>query len=311
MHSVALRRLTSALTLFLSTVLLASCSATARQEQVGASASTPPPSAATTAPAPDLQAGFAALEARYRARLGVHVLDTGSGRAVAYRADERFAFASTGKALVAGVLLAQQTDAQLDRIVRYRREHLLSHAPVTRRHVDTGMSVRDLLGASLQYSDNTAANLLLDELGGTDAVERALRGLGDMATNVDRTEPALNTATPGDPRDTTTPRAIGEDLRRFVLADALPPQRRRLLKDLLVGNTTGGPYVRAGVPAGWTVADKTGAGDFGTRNDIAVVWPPSRAPLVVSLLSDRRMPDAPSDDGLLAEATRTALASLP
>ncbi|GAA1952959.1 class A beta-lactamase [Kitasatospora viridis] len=295
-------------------VAAALLAATALSGCAGRTGPSAPPAGGTAgapAPAPSADAAFQQLEQHYGARLGVYVLDTGSGRELRYRADERFAFASTAKTLSAGALLRTASEAELDKVVRYSQQDLLAWAPVTSQHLATGMTVRDLLAAALDHSDNTAANLVTAELGGPAAVQQTVRALGDTTTNVDRTEPTLNEATPGDPRDTSTPRQLATDLRTYALGDALPADRRTQFTDWLVANTTGGPYIRAGVPAGWKVGDKTGNGDYGTRNDIAVVWPAGgRAPLVVALLSDRGKADAKSDDDLLAQATKTALSAL-
>ncbi|MBP2472320.1 beta-lactamase class A [Crossiella equi] len=270
-----------------------------------------PPVAASAVQTVRADEAFLALERKFGARLGVSVVDTGSGRTLAYRADERFAHASTFKALAAGVVLRRASDADLDRVIQYTEKDLLEYAPITKQRVGTGMSLRELLDASVRYSDNTAANLIFTYLGGPQALQRELRALGDVTIQVDRVEPALNEATPGDPRDTTTPAALATTLRALALGDALTPPRRQVLVELLQGNTTGGPYVRAGVPAGWRVGDKTGSGGYGTRNDVAVVWPDGgRAPLVLALLSDRGKPGAESGDALLAEATRAALTAL-
>ncbi|MDI5968872.1 class A beta-lactamase [Streptomyces sp. SL13] len=299
--------------LLLLTGLLAGCAGG------GGTRTAPTPSAASstsaaatgTAASPGGTArALAGLERRFHARLGVYAIDTGTGRTVTYRADERFAHCSTFKVLAAGLLLKRSTDAQLDRVVTYHRSDLQSYAPITSRHVGTGMRLRDLVDASLRYSDNTAANLILEQLGGPWKVQAALRGLGDATTDVDRTEPALNDATPGDTRDTSTPRALATDLRRFVLGNVLPGARRTMLESWLARNTTGGPYIRAGVPAGWKVEDKTGNGDYGTRNDIAVVRPPHGSPIVIAVLSDRGVKNATSDDALIADATKAAVAAL-
>ncbi|MEU4689739.1 class A beta-lactamase [Actinoplanes sp. NPDC023714] len=293
-----------AIPLLLAGTLLAGC---------GATPSNPPPvpspSSPSTQPSVDTRP-FAELERRFGARLGVYAVDTGTGRTVTHRADERFAHASTFKALLAGVLLGRLSDDDLRRVVDYTEEDLLDWAPVTAEHVGAGMSVDALIAAAVQYSDNTAANLLLDEVGGPRGLQRALRDIGDGTTRVDRREPALNEAAPGDERDTSTPRALGTDLRRFVLGDLLPSSRRQRLTSLLVGNTTGDPYIRAGVPDGWRVGDKTGSGGYGTRNDIAVVWPPAASPLIIAVQSDRGKPGAASDDALIAEATAAVLAGL-
>ena len=248
---------------------------------------------------------FKDLEQHFGARLGVYAVDTGSGREVAYRSDERFAFASTIKSLLTGALLRTASDQELDKVVTYRQDEVLTWAPITSRHVDTGMKVRDLAAAALEYSDNTAANLLMTELGGPETLQRTLRELGDPTTNVNRNEPTLNEATPGDPRD------FAADLRRYVLGDVLTEDRRRMLTDWMVGNTTGAPFIRAGVPVDWKIGDKTGNGGYGTRNDVAVAWPSGgRSPVVLVMMSDRGKADATSDDALIAEATKAVVTAL-
>ncbi|MFG2140918.1 class A beta-lactamase [Streptomyces sp. NPDC048650] len=299
-----------AATLVLASGLLSGCAGsgdTGPTRTASSTASTPTDSATARDRATK---ALAQIERRFHSRLGMYMLDTGTGRTVTYRAGERFAHASTFKALAAGILLQRSTDAELNRVISYRASDLEDYAPITKRHVGRGMTLRDLIKAALQYSDNTAANLLLDRLGGPAGLQEALRGMGDKTTQVDRTEPTLNEAKPGDTRDTSTPRALGTDLRRFVLGDVLPEGRRRLLTSWLRGNTTGAPYIRAGVPSGWKVGDKTGNGGYGTRNDIAIVWPTSGSPIVVAVLSDRGSKDAASDDALIKDATKTGLATL-
>lgn len=271
---------------------------------------TPAPAPPPTTPqqqAPD----FAPLEARFHARLGVFGVDTGSGRTVAHRADERFAYASTFKALAAAAVLADTTTAELDKVVRYAEADLVSHSPVTEKHVGRGMTLRAVADAAVRYSDNTAGNLLLKHLGGPAGFERALRRLGDRVTDPERTETALNEGRPGDPRDTSTPHAFATDLRAYAVGDALDDEDRAVLVGWLRGNTTGDKLIRAGVPAGWQVGDKTGAGGYGTRNDIAVLWPPGGgAPVVLAIMSTRGERDAEYDDALIAEAATLAIEAL-
>lgn len=264
------------------------------------------PEATPTAHLPATDAAFRALEDRYGARVGLFLLDTGTGRTVTYRPDRRFAACSTLKVLAAAALL-RQPDTDLGRTLTYTRSDLLDHAPVTSRHVADGMALRDVIDAALRYSDNTAENLLLRELGGPAGLQRAVRGFGDATTRTDRTEPSLNEAAPGDDRDSSTARALAADLRTLLLGGALPADRRALLAGWMARNTTGGPYIRAALPAGWTAADKTGSGGYGTRNDIAVVRPPAGAPLVIAVLTSRTRPDAPSADALIADTVRAAL----
>lgn len=286
----------------------------------GAAAGTQPkpslPAAKTTDPASaassdgSLTTEFAALESKYQAQLGVYALDTGSGRTVAFQADQRFAFCSTIKALAAGELLRRDSDAQLGQTVTYQASDLVDYSPVTSQHVKDGMSLTAVMTAAVEVSDNTALNLMLNQLGGPAGLQSALRGLNDTTTNADRDEPTLNSAVPDDVRDTSSARAMATDLRTYVLGTALTPQRQALLTSWLKANTTGGTYIRAGVPAGWTVGDKTGSGDYGARNDIAVLWPPHGAPIVMAVLSSRAGKDAASADALIADATKLALQQL-
>jgi beta-lactamase class A len=259
---------------------------------------------------PSVEKALTALETQFGARLGVFAVDTGSGRAVAHRADERFPYASTFKALAAGVLLARTTPAQLQAVVRYRQSDLLEYAPITRQHVATGMALGQLADAAIRYSDNTAGNLVLERIGGPEGLKQALRAMGDQVTEPQRTEPALNEATPGDARDTSTPRALATDLRLLTVGDALSAEDRAQLVTWLRGNTAGNELIRAGLPAGWTVGDKTGNALYGTRNDIAVCWPPSGAPIVLAVLSTKDTRDAPYDNALVARAAKVAIDAL-
>lgn len=276
-------------------------------------AAAPPASVPASSPAPATStstAAFAELETRYGARLGVHAVDTGTGRTVGHRADERFAYCSTFKALAAAAVLDGTTPEEARRLVRYTAADLVTYSPITERHVDTGMSLLDLADAAVRYSDNTAGNLLLARLGGPEGFAGHLRAVGDQVTRPARIETALNEATPGDERDTSTPRALAADLRAYAVDDALTGADRDVLTGWLRGNTTGGKLIRAGVPAGWTVGDKTGAGGYGTRNDIAVLWPPGGAPIVLAVLSSKPDKDAPYDDALIADAATAAVAAL-
>ncbi|MFI6073908.1 class A beta-lactamase [Actinoplanes sp. NPDC051343] len=253
---------------------------------------------------------FAQAESSHDARLGVYAVDTGSGRTVTYHADQRFAYASTLKTFAAAAVLDRTSEAGMSRVVHYTRDDLVDFSPVTSLHVDEGMTLTAIADAAITVSDNTAGNLLFRELGGPAGLERQLRATGDHITSVDRIEPDLNTAIPGDRRDTTTPRAFGRDLRAYALGWELCPGDRGELVALLRANTTGGNTIRAGVPAGWTVGDKTGTASYGSRNDIAVLWPPAGAPIVLTVFTTHDDPGAATDDALVAEATRIALARL-
>ena len=266
----------------------------------------------SVAPASEPAAALSALEERYDARLGVYAVDTASGRTVVHRPDERFAYASTVKALAAGALLAQTSAADLQRRVPVRSEDLVSaHSPVTAAAVGGSMTLAELCDAAVRFSDGSALHLLLRELGGPPGLDAALERVGDRVTVVSRTEPALNSAVPGDPRDTTTPRALGTTLRAYAVDGAgLQPEDRERLVDWLRRNTTGDALVRAGVPDDWAVGDKTGSAAYGTRNDVAVLTPPGRAPIVLAVLSSRAAQDAAHDDALIAAAAGVVAAAL-
>jgi beta-lactamase class A len=283
---------------------LAGCDAGDRS----ASGSSPAPGR-RSAGSPD-SSQFAAIERRHGARLGVYALAPGTGATVAYRADERFAFCSTFKTLAAAAVLHRNPLSHLDKRVTYTKADVNSISPITKDHIATGMTIRQLCDAAIRYSDGTAGNLLMRDIGGPAQLTAYLRGLGDTISRMDRYEPELNRDRPQDPRDTTTPRAITADYHKLVLGDALTAGKRALLKDWLERNTTGAKRIRAGLPKGWTVADKTGTGDYGRANDIAIVWPPHTAPLVVAIMSDRSGYNTPPKDALIAETTTQLVSAL-
>lgn len=242
--------------------------------------------ARSAAARPDLAPELDRLESASGGRLGVAVLDTATGALDGHRFDERFPMCSTFKALAAGAVLSR-VDADKESLVRrviFDRGDLLANSPVAEARLAEGaMSVAQACEAAITRSDNTAANLMLASLGGPEGFTAFVRGLGDQVTRLDRIEPDLNTALEGDPRDTTTPAAMAADLRKLVLGDVLSPPSRRQLKAWLMANKTGDARLRAAMPAGWAVGDKTGTGDHGTANDVAVVWPAARAPVVISV----------------------------
>nr|WP_217345027.1 class A beta-lactamase [Noviherbaspirillum sp. L7-7A]MBV0879239.1 class A beta-lactamase [Noviherbaspirillum sp. L7-7A] len=247
-----------------------------------------------------------ALEQGFDGRLGLCAIETGSGRTLAWRADERFPLCSTFKAVLAAAVLAQSSRSPglLQRRMRYTRQDLVTYSPVTGAHVGDGMTVGELCAAAIQHSDNTAGNLLLQLVGGPSALTAYARSVGDMAFRLDRWETALNSALPGDERDTTTPAAMSATLKRLALDAELTAPQRAQLQDWLLGNTTGGSRIRAGMPAGWRVGDKTGTGDYGSTNDIAVLWPPQRAPVTLAIYLTGTALDARPRNEIVAQAAR-------
>ncbi|WP_330328800.1 class A beta-lactamase [Streptomyces sp. NBC_00536] len=251
---------------------------------------------------------LAALERRHSARLGIYARDTATGRTVRYRATEGFPVCSVFKTVaVAAVLRDLDRDGEfLAHRVRYTAKDVTDsgYAPVTGRpeNLAGGMTVEELCAAAIGQSDNAAANLLLRALGGPTAVTRFCRSVGDGTTRLDRWEPALNSAEPGRTTDTTSPLAIGRTYAHLTLAAALAPEDRERLTGWLLANTTGGEKLRAGLPADWTVAEKTGSGGYGTSHDVGIAWPPGRPPVVMAVLTTKHEPAAPGDSPLIARA---------
>jgi len=258
--------------------------------------------------------GIAALEARSGGRLGVAVLDTADGKTFAHRGDERFAMCSTFKALVAGLVLKRVDRGQerLDRQIAYGPSVLVAHSPATERRVGQGMTVGALCEATVTLSDNAAANLLLHTFGGPPALTAFLRGLGDAVTRLDGYEPGLNVVRPGEIHDTTSPSAMLASLRALTLGAVLSPASRQQLVAWLVANQTGDQRLRAGLPDGWKVGDKTGSwgdGKVGTTNDIAVTWPPGRPPLLITAYLSRSSLDNDGRNAVVAEVARLVVAA--
>ncbi|MEU2711349.1 class A beta-lactamase [Streptomyces sp. NPDC007205] len=251
------------------------------------------------------EAELTALEQRHGARLGVYARNIRTGRTVAHRAGERFAMCSTFKAFAAAAVLRDHGGcAPLDKVIHYPPHDILPNSPRTQEHVDTGMTVADLCAAAIQYSDNAAGNLLLRQIGGPAGLTRFFRSLGDRVSRLDRWETDLGSAVPGDPRDTTTPQALGRSFERLTLGRALARADRERLVGWLRGNTTSAARFRAGLPRDWVLADKTGTGDYGSANDIGVAWTTRGTPLLLTVLSAKGAQDAPADDALVAEAAR-------
>jgi len=228
----------------------------------------------------------AEIEAREGGRLGVFVRDTGTGSALEHRADELFPMCSTFKLLAAAAALKRVDDGaeRLDRTIPFGPSDLLEYAPIAKTHVaEGGMTLAEACAAAIDWSDNTAANLVLQAIGGPAGFTQFARSLGDRVTRLDRNEPSLNTATPGDERDTTSPRAMAEDMRRVLMGETLSEASHRQLEAWLIGDKVGDKRLRAGLPPSWRIGDKTGSGDHGTANTIAIIRPPGRAPIIATV----------------------------
>lgn len=245
--------------------------------------------------------GMKQLEATSGGRLGVALLMDG-GEHLSYRGRERFPMCSTFKVVAAAAVLAL---GGLDKRIRYRKADLVSYSPVTEKHVAGGMTLAELCSAAIRYSDNTAGNLLMKQVGGPAGLTAFARSLGDQEFRIDRWETELNTAIPGDERDTTTPLAMVRTLQALALGNGLAtPEQRAMLVDWMLANTTGATRIRAGVPAGWRVADKTGSGSYGSTNTIALLYPPGKPPMTMAVYFTQPRQDADARSEVVAAAAK-------
>src|SRR5947209_20032990 len=255
----------------------------------------------------------ATIEARTGGRIGVAALDTASSKHLDCRSEERFPMCSTFKFLAAAAVLKRvdEKQEQLDRFVSYDAKDILEYAPVTKAHLkEGGMTLGALCEAAIAQSDNTAGNLLLDAVGGPAGVTNFTRSLGDQVTRLDRKEPDLNSAIPGDERATTTPGSMLADMTRILTGDVLSRSSRRQLKDWLQRNKTGETMIRAGVPTDWIIGDKTGRGANGATNDIAIMRPPDRAPMLLAIYSLGSTATANDRAAAIAEVAKIVAESL-
>ncbi|WP_233840312.1 class A beta-lactamase [Dyella sp. 2HG41-7] len=272
----------------------------------GAAALSLRPSLLFAAGATKADVQLAALERRYGGRLGVAILDTGTGQHAGHRADERFLLCSTFKMLLAAAVLSRvdHGQEQLDRRLVFDQNTVLEYAPITSQHVGPpGMTIAELCSAAVSLSDNTAANVLMAHLGGPSVVTNFARQLGDTITRLDRIEPELNRPTPGGVSDTTTPRAMLSNLQTLMLNHGLSDASRQQLTAWMLATSTGKKLVRAGVPADWRVGEKTGSG-VTQNNDVAIMWPPARKPLLIAAYYENTEKDSDGRSAVLAEVGR-------
>lgn len=305
-------RLTAAVVTTVSVLTGVACGTSAAPAPADASPRASAPASAATgavaAASPSDQAtavrkALRELETSFKGRIGAYAIDTATGRTVGYREGERFALASTFKAVAAAAVLARTTDRELtSRVVHWTADEVKPNSPETGKHVKDGMTLAELCRAAIIYSDNTAGNMLLKRIGGPEGLTRYFRGLKDPVSRLDAWETELNTWRPKQKASTTTPASIARDLRALTIGGALGAKDRSRLVGWLRDNTTGDARIRAGLPETWIVGDKTGTGaTYGTANDIAVVWPAEdAAPIVMAIYTNRLAAGASADNEAVA-----------
>lgn len=241
-------------------------------------------------------------EAHLGARIGIAVVDIASGETVSYRGNERFPLNSTYKALLCGALLskADKGELSLNDTTQFSQSELVEYSPVTSKFVAPAtMSWQQLCSAAVSESDNTAANQVTKKLGGPAAITQFIASSGDSVTRLDRYEPELNSAIPGDLRDTTTPLAVSKTLQKLALGDVLTPRSRAQLVQWMRDDKVANPLLRSVLPAGWEIGDKTGAGANGSRSIISIVWPQKNKPHIVSIyITETNATMAQSNDAI-------------
>lgn len=255
-----------------------------------------------------IQKELVALEVQSGGRLGISAINTANNITIQYRANERFPFCSTGKVIVVAAILhnSEKNPDLLEKKITYSQADIdkSGYAPIAKQHITDGMEIGELCQAAIEYSDNTAMNLLMKTLGGPSAITTYARSINDQTFRLDRWEPELNTAIPGDTRDTTTPNAMANSLKELTLGNSLALSQQKQLQNWLKNNTTGNTKIRAGIPKGWIVGDKTGNGSYGTTNDIAVIWPPRCPPIIMVAYLTQKEKNSIKHDEIIASATR-------
>ncbi len=258
----------------------------------------------------ELASELAKVERESGGRLGVAVIDTQDGLEIGHRLDERFPLCSTFKLLAASAILKRVDEGResLERRIRFTSADVVANSPKTKQHIGgDGMPLSDICEAALTLSDNTAGNLMLGSLGGPAGLTEFARSIGDPVSRLDRMETALNKALPGDLRDTTSPRAMAHDIRNLVLGSILSDASKATLTAWLRANKTSDMRFRAAVPKDWIVGDKTGSGDRGSTNDVGIVWPPARKPLIVAVYLTNTAASPDDCNGTIVKAMRAVV----
>jgi beta-lactamase class A len=262
---------------------------------------------------PPIDERIDALQRRNNTKIGVYAVNLDTGSTVAHLDGESFAMCSTFKGYAAARVLqmVQQGELTLDRQIYVDpKQTALPNSPRTAPNSGGQMTLAELCAAAVQVSDNAAANLVLQTIGGPSAITDFARSIGDPRTRLDRWEIDLNSAIPGDPRDTSTPNALGNGYRTLLTGDVLAPPQRQQLEDWLRGNETSS--IRAGLPEGWSTADKTGNGDYGSTNDIGIAYGPQGQRLLLAIMtrSEANDPKAPNNRALMGEVAALLLPAL-
>lgn len=253
----------------------------------------------------ELQKKLANLEKIANGKIGVYAINTNNNQIIAYRANERFPVQSTCKLIgIAGLLKSSNKNKNLlQEKIHYTKDDLIAWHPVTGRHLAEGMTLEELSEAAISYSDNAAMNLIMKKMGGPRFVTDYARAIGNQSFHIEHYEGNLN-SNPHDQHDTATPKDMAISVKKLTIGNALTQFQRAKLMTWLRNNTTGYQRIRAGVPLGWVVAEKTGSGDYGVANDIGVMWSPTCKPIVLAIYTVQHIPEAKGRSDIIASATQ-------
>jgi beta-lactamase class A len=244
------------------------------------------------------------LEETFDGKIGIYAVNTGNHEVIAYRANERFPVQSTMKLIGVAALLkeADKNPGLLKQTIHYKQNDLMYWHPITGQHLKTGMSLKVLSEAAMTYSDNTAMNVITKKLGGPASITEFAHSIGNQTFNVEHYEGELN-SDPTNPKDSSTPKDMAISLQKLLLDNALSKTQRDALTLWMKNNTTSYKRIRAGTPIGWAVMDKTGSGDYGIANDIAIMESPLCKPIILAIYTVQNKKYAKSQDDIVAKAT--------
>ncbi|HAY2229748.1 TPA: penicillin-hydrolyzing class A beta-lactamase BlaZ [Staphylococcus aureus] len=249
------------------------------------------------------------LEKKYNAHIGVYALDTKSGKEVKFNSDKRFAYASTSKAINSAILLEQVPYNKLNKKVHINKDDIVAYSPILEKYVGKDITLKALIEASMTYSDNTANNKIIKEIGGIKKVKQRLKELGDKVTNPVRYEIELNYYSPKSKKDTSTPAAFGKTLNKLIANGKLSKGNKKFLLDLMLNNKSGDTLIKDGVPKDYKVADKSGqAITYASRNDVAFVYPKGQSePIVLVIFTNKDNKSDKPNDKLISETAKSVM----
>lgn len=252
------------------------------------------------------------IEQENNVTIGVYGMNTDNGKVYQHKAEERFAFASTYKAIASGILLNNTPNNKLNKKIKINEQDIVAYSPVTEKYIGKTMSLKSLVQASMLQSDNTANNKIINEIGGIEGFNKELKSLGDYISKPQRLEPDLNDYDPTKIADTTTPKAAATSLNKLLTSKQMDKENQALLKQVMIENETGDSLIKAGVPKHYTVGDKSGQGlTYGTRNDLAFIYTDKHAkPIILAVYTKQDQKNAKPDDKIIAAAAEEAIKKL-